>query len=335
MTNALSINERLAKHNTGLKITSGIAPGGGVNRVGIRNGYWSLIGSDGETINITERYLDVILLVGNPNMSKVYYEGAFTGEDGIAPTCHSHNGVGPSVSAAKPQASTCNECILNQWNTAKRSDGTPGKGKACGDRKLIAIIATKHPGKTYKLDIPPASLQNLFAYVQEIMKLGHASGRPMEPFDFVSRLEFDPTKTGQVITFKRGGQLTDPQLVYIADVLDSGQVEGLLELHDKPRAALPAPKAAPQVEAPKQRQAPAAAPSGQGPAALHAAPQTFTPPTGASASAADRIAAARAAQGQAASTVQADMAGGGFEAPAPLPGELDAMLQGAGFTFPG
>jgi hypothetical protein len=107
----------------------------------------------------------------------------------------------------------------------------------------------------------------------------------------------------------------DASLGYLADLLDSGQTATLISADDKPRAALPAPAAVPQIEAPVRAAAPA--------------------PT-----AADRIAAAR--QAQAAQPVQERPRAAPapqpvetvFAEPEPMSDDLDDLLTGAGFGFP-
>lgn len=311
------LHARLARHNTTLNMINGLG-GGGVNRLNIKNSRFVLESADGEKIEVDTLYLDVVLLVGNPNVSKQYYEGAYTGAAGVAPTCYSHNGVGPSTGASMPQAKTCAECPHNRWGTSTEQDGSAGKGKACQDRKLVAFIATKYAGKSYQLNLPPASLTNLYAYIKDLTKGVHAAGRPLEPFDFITRITFDSNKRGQVLQFSKGAQLGDKQLEFVASLLESDQTAELIQLHDKPRVALPAPAHA----APAQIEAPA-------PAQV-----TFVQAQ----TAQDRIAAARAqaqtvqvAPGRAEAPAAVQSTPSVFAQPQAAPSGLDGMITDAGF----
>ncbi len=333
----MSLHDRLARHSSALAVTSNLTSGK-INSVGIRNGVFTLRKADGSEFEPSEKHLDVVILTGNPNLSKQWYEKAYdstTGE-GKLPDCWSHNGVGPSTGAANPQHATCLGCPRNQWGTATRNDGTAAKGKACSDRKLLAVIPIAHGRDVFQLAVPPASLANLFAYIRDLVKSPHASGRPMEPFDFVTRLTFDRTKTGQVLLFARGAQLDDNSLNFVADALDAGQHTPVLMLDDKPIAALPASAAPAQLAAPMFDKAPA----GQGYATTHAMVaeakqellgKTFPAP------AQERVAAAKAAAqarqtAPASPVVEAPVASGAvFSTPEAPTSDLDALLAKAGF----
>ena len=307
------IRARLAKHNSALTVLNGIAAGG-VDRISIKGSNFTLINADGSKVDIETKHLDVIILIGNPNVSRQYFAGAYDPTNDKGPDCYSHNGVGPSTGCSKPQHATCLGCPKNEWGTGKKNDGTPSEGKACSERKLLAVAVGAAEGKPYQLNVPTTSLKNLFTYVKEVCKVTH-KGYPVEPYNVFTRITFDRTKMGQVLLFEAKGMVPDHSLGYLADLLDSGQTATLISADDKPRAALPAPAAVPQIEAPARAAAPA--------------------PT-----AANRIAAAR--QAQAAQPVQErpraapapQPAETVFAAPEAMTGDLDDLLTGAGFGFP-
>lgn len=329
MTN---VYDRLAKHSTALAVLNGIQAGG-VNRISIKNSAFTLITADGEKSEVQTRYLDVVILVGNPNVSKQYFEGPYDPDKDSGPACFSHNGVGPSSQCSKPQHTTCLGCPKNEWGTGKKSDGTPSDGKACADRKLLAVIPTakEYAGKAYQLNVPTTSLRNLYTYVKDLCKTTHASGHPTEPYHVITRMTFDTSKPGQVLLFARGQELQDTHLNYVADLLDSGQTDDLIAISDKPRAALPAPRAAMEIEGPAHGQRAVNA-------ALLDAEQSAA--RGGHQSAADRIAEARRAQAAqpVRETAKAPAAPkpveNHFADPEPMSSDLDALLTGSGFGFP-
>jgi hypothetical protein len=302
------IRARLAKHNSALTVLNGIAAGG-VDRISIKNSFFTLIDADGTKTEVATRHLDVIILVGNPNVSRQYFEGAYDPANDKGPDCYSHNGVGPSTGCSRPQNATCEGCPHNEWGSGRRNDGTPSEGKRCAERKLLAVSVGCANGKAYQLNIPTTSLRNLYTYIREVCKTTRGN-YPMEPYDVFTRITFDSTKMGQVLMFHNIGQVPEKNLGFIADLLDSGQVADLIAVGDKPRAALAAPERARQIEAPA--------------------------PTGASA--AERIAAAKAAQTvrEAPSHVAAPRAAEPTIAvPEAVGGDLDALLSAGGFGFPG
>jgi hypothetical protein len=311
MTN---VHDRLAKHSTALAVLNGIAAGG-VNRISIKGSAFTLIAADGEKNEVQTRYLDVVILVGNPNVSKQYFAGAYDPTKDAGPDCFSHNGVGPSSQCSKPQHHECATCPMNQWGTGKKSDGTPSDGKACSDRKLLAVIPTakEYAGKAYQLNVPTTSLRNLYTYVKDLCKTVHAGGHPMEPYHVITRLTFDSTKPGQVLIFTRGQDLQEAHLNYVADLLDSGQTDELISIGDKPKVVLPASKPAAQIAVSAQH--------------ANSAPTAAT-----------RIAAAREAQAtQERPKVAAPSqpAAQSFASPEPMTGDLDELLSASGFGFGG
>jgi hypothetical protein len=308
------IRARLAKHNSALTVLNGITSGG-VDRISIKNSFFTLIDADGTKTEVATRHLDVIILVGNPNVSHQYFEGPYDPANDKGPDCYSHNGVGPSTGCSKPQHITCAGCPKNEWGTGKKSDGTPSEGKACSERKLLAVSVGVAKGKAYQLNVPTTSLKNLYTYIREVCKTSRGA-YPMEPYDVFTRITFDSTKSGQVLMFQNIKEVPEASMNYIADLLDSGQTSDLISLGDKPRAALPAPAKVAELAAPA-RAVPTSVPSG--------------------ASAADRIAAARQAQvvqerPKQVAAPQPEVTN--FASPEPMTGDLDDLLTGAGFGFP-
>jgi hypothetical protein len=304
------IRARLAKHNSALTVLNGIASGG-VDRISIKNSFFTLIDADGTKTEVATRHLDVIILVGNPNVSHQYFEGAYDPANDKGPDCYSHNGVGPSTGCSKPQHATCDGCQWNQWGSGKKNDGTLSEGKRCSERKLLAVSVGVAKGKAYQLNVPTTSLRNLFTYIKELCK-GTRGAYPMEPYDVFTRITFDSTKSGQVLLFQTMKEVPESSMNYIADLLGSGQMTDLLSLNDKPRASLPAPARVMEIEGPSKQ-------ASSGP------------------SAADRIAAARQAQaGQErpkAAPVSQPVEERFVEAEV-MTGNLDDLLTGAGFGFP-
>jgi hypothetical protein len=308
------IRARLAKHNSALTVLNGI-DAGGVDRISIKGSSFTLINADGAKVDIETKHLDVIILAGNPNVSRQYFAGAYDPANDKGPDCYSHNGVGPSTGCSKPQHHVCQDCPKNAWGTGKKNDGTPSAGKACAERKLLAVSVGAAKGKAYQLNVPTTSLRNLYTYIKEVCKVTHA-GYPVEPYNVFTRITFDRDKPGQVLLFEAKSMVPDASLGFIADLLDSGQVVDLLSLNDKPRAALPAPQRHMEIEGPAR-----------------------SVPTS-SASAAERIAAARQAQASQPPrehpkpTAVSAHVEERFAEPEPMSGDLDDLLTGAGFGFP-
>ena len=85
--------------NLGMSLNETITGGmktGGHPSIGIKQAKWRLReGASEELVNSFT--LDVIIVNANKHLSKVFYAGAYTGEEVKAPDCFSDNGIGPSA----------------------------------------------------------------------------------------------------------------------------------------------------------------------------------------------------------------------------------------------
>ena len=101
-------------------------------------------------------YLDVCIIDANPTVSKIFYDPNKkydpSGADNSAPICFSDNGVGPSMSANSPQASTCAVCPRAEWTKINNN----GKNVPwCSQKQKIALHAieelAEHFGRILRL----------------------------------------------------------------------------------------------------------------------------------------------------------------------------------------
>lgn len=191
-------------------------------------------------------YLDMIIADANRNVSKIFYDTAFTGrDDGAAPVCYSDNGMAPSVQADKPQAQTCAVCPNNAWGSAVSQ--MTGKGvKACRDYKKIAVVLPDQPSMIFQLRVPPASLKALAAYARSL-SAHNINGRPADLCDAITRVEFE---SQGVIKFTPVGQINDAQGALLDDIAAKDLTADIVGNNDVPRqGALPAPaQAAPAAQ---------------------------------------------------------------------------------------
>lgn len=205
--------------------------------------------------------LNVVIVDGNPAVSKVYYDVAYdpSAEHFTAPACWSDNGVGPSSQSSKPQSGTCAACPHNAWGSAmSKMTGKPTK--ACNDLKKIAVMVPEFENRVFLLRIPPASLKNLKQYATSIGSWADGD-RVVVPEDLITTIEFE----GQgVLVFKAAGFVDAEQYALIDKLLVSGGTDALVGRNDTvhqglvsspPVQALPAPQALPQ-PAPLPQQAP-------------------------------------------------------------------------------
>jgi hypothetical protein len=87
---------------------------------------------------VPDNKLDVVVL--DVAFENNYYEGKFDPKNTTPPVCfavaYKKDDLKPHPKSTKPQADTCAQCPMNQFGTADT-----GKGKACQNRKRLAVIS--------------------------------------------------------------------------------------------------------------------------------------------------------------------------------------------------
>lgn len=90
------------------------------------------------TMPINEVY--GVLIHINPGVNKAFYTTGYDPDsDAAAPACWSDDGITPDGGDAV-QCGTCAACPQNVFGSAPPRNGTPSKGKACADRKNVALL---------------------------------------------------------------------------------------------------------------------------------------------------------------------------------------------------
>lgn len=153
---------------------------------------------------------EMAVIILDSVIEKTYYEGAYDPDDAAPPTCFAFgrdDDMGPHervVEAGQAQSDVCRTCPMNAWGSADR-----GKGKACRDRRRIAMIPAGHFTKQgdfemiedlqhYKsadlafMKLPPTSLNSYGMFVK---KVGATLRRP--PFGVVTRVSVVPDSKSQ------------------------------------------------------------------------------------------------------------------------------------------
>lgn len=201
-----------------------------------------------------------VLVKASKYISKIYYEKAYAEGDDESPDCFSLNGLQPDVSAPKPQSKTCAACPKNVFGSRVTENGN--KAKACADTRRVAVvpypdIENKAFGGPMLMRVPPTSLQELVKYADQLSQVG-------APYQgVVTRISFDPEMSYPRLVFRGLRALTRDEAVKIKAMMDSDQVDRMLDhgtlpeegeapepVKEKPKAE--APKAEPKAEAPKE-----------------------------------------------------------------------------------
>lgn len=227
-------------------------------RISIAGNRFTLIDSAGNSRPVMSQFLDprtnqpvtvqagelrFIVVGANPGPSKLFFEGAYDpNADGISPTCFSDNGTAPSTQASKPQSATCALCPHNAWGT-RVVNGQATKGKACSDKKKLAVrLAPEYQDDIiYQLQVPPASLKDMSAYMQYICNQDFG-GRKADVSDVITSISFEQGEVGK-LNFTTVGFYDDATYNQIETILNTqaDKIAFITGTTDQPRvAALPA-----------------------------------------------------------------------------------------------
>ena len=164
--------------------------------------------------------LQAVVLKAKPGREKAWYATAFTpGNEPQVPDCASDDGIKPNAGVANKQCENCATCTQNVFGSGVKQDGTPSGGKACSDKKSIAIFAA---GSAFKFAVPPASLRNWDVYCNQLS----TKGIPLPAV--ITVFGFEQGDTDYKLTFTFGGMLAEKQLESIVKLIDSPEVKAIV-----------------------------------------------------------------------------------------------------------
>jgi len=200
-------------------LSAGIKGSYGV--ISIRGGTWKIkFGGDEEAVlnedGDPKPGLEVVIVKASPNISKIFYEGAWTEGSDAEPDCYSNDGITPAADAANPQATSCAACPQNVWGS--RITENNKKAKACADSRRVAVapaddIANEVMGGPMLLRVPAASLKDLATFGKAVAQKG-------VPYcAIVTRLSFDPEAAYPKLRYKAVRVLDNDEGQMVADHL--------------------------------------------------------------------------------------------------------------------
>ena len=144
-----------------------------------------------------------------------YFDRPFVADEPGVPACFaigvSAKTLVPSESAPARQAASCGECPQNEFG----SDPKGGKGKACRNYRLMALLpATEDPGVVSEdeapiqlLQVPPTSIKNFDGYVNTV-----ATKHRLSLVGMVTRIKTDATAQFSNVGFEIVRQLTPAEM---------------------------------------------------------------------------------------------------------------------------
>lgn len=151
-------------------------------------------------------YLDVVI-VDFVYMNR-YYSTGYEKDSIVPPDCFAINPndkeLTPSVNSLDCQSQVgCAGCAQNQF-------GSKGKGKACSNRIVMAVLPQDAGTDTpfAILDVPPTSLKGFQQYASSV-----ARGLQRPPFGVVTHIEFDTSSDYAKLIFSDPQPLDDAEFI--------------------------------------------------------------------------------------------------------------------------
>lgn len=185
----------------------------------------------GVTQILDQRSIRCVLVASSQTLTKAWYEKAFTPGSNEAPDCFSNDGKVPAPGVAKPQHANCAGCPKNAFG----SHPTTGRGKACGDRKLVVVVWEGDPDTLMTFNAPTMTLSNLAKLNSELK----AANVPLQ--SVLVEFSFDPQITYPVVKLSAVGFVDKASLLRFKQLADSDEVKSMLREVDYEPAAEAAP----------------------------------------------------------------------------------------------
>lgn len=184
-TNIVSIKEQLAAQVAAN--ASRVAPATG-NQIRLSGKKFAL--PDGSATTDPIRVVIVDFVSENR-----FYESAYDKDSVEPPACFSidplPNKMVPSANSPVKQAESCGECPMNQF-------GSKGKGKACGNTRVLAVLPEDADADTpiWIIKVSPTGLKAFDGYVQSVARTFQAP-----PVAVVTEISFDDSKDYPSLVF--------------------------------------------------------------------------------------------------------------------------------------
>lgn len=171
------------------------------DRIKISNKQFTLPG--GTTFD----FLDVVIV--DAVYANRYYGSAYDKNTIVPPDCFATSptevGLVPSPNSPEVQHTSCSGCPQNVFGSA-----IIGKGKACKNRMLLAILPTDATNETpfSILDISPTAVKGFNSYANAVTT---ALGRPL--YGVISHIECNPSLKEDVAVFVNPYKLEDSDFI--------------------------------------------------------------------------------------------------------------------------
>ena len=156
MSNVALFNQNLPDYLKEVELddlTKSLAGNTSVKRISIRGGVFRMMVNGEEVAKNESRAMNVVIVNGNPNVSRQFYAGKYVAGETTSPDCWSNEGIKPDASVEFPQNSTCEGCPQNIKGSGQ------GDSKACRyQQRLAVVLESDINGDVFQLTLPSKSI---------------------------------------------------------------------------------------------------------------------------------------------------------------------------------
>jgi len=210
---------------------------------------------DGQQMILPTPTVKAVLVASAQNITKAWYAKGYVPGSTDAPDCYSNDGKTPAPGVKAAQCGNCAGCPKNAFG----SHPVTGRGKACGDRKLVVLVWEGAPNELMTFNVPTMSMQSLRKLDTELRN----ANIPTQ--SVLVEMGFDPAIQYPVVKIAAVGFVDKATAMNLLDRSKSQEVADLLRESDfeapaeqQQQLASPVPQQVVQFGAPAA-EAPAAA----------------------------------------------------------------------------
>lgn len=156
MSNVALFNQNLPDYLKEVQLddmTRALAGNTALKRISVRGGVFRMMVNGEEIAKNENRSMNVVIVNGNPHVSRQFYANAYVAGETSAPDCWSNDGITPDASIESPQNSACEGCPQNIKGSGQ------GDSRACRfQQRLAVILESDINGDVYQLSLAPTSI---------------------------------------------------------------------------------------------------------------------------------------------------------------------------------
>lgn len=135
------------------EMTKALAGNTALKRISVRGGVFRMMVNGEEIAKNENRAMNVVIVNGNPHVSRQFYASAYVAGEASAPDCWSNDGIKPDTSIETPQNSTCEGCPQNIKGSGQ------GESRACRyQQRLAVVLESDIGGDVFQLSLAPTSI---------------------------------------------------------------------------------------------------------------------------------------------------------------------------------